>query len=269
MGMPEEKFTFHYASTLSVIHVLSDFPEIFIYIPLCFYFIHLRLTVAQPCLLYLHSTMLLLYPDPPGSPWASYFIYIPLCFYFIVLITVCISYLHYDLHSTMLLLYRFQRVCGCCRTHYLHSTMLLLYRCISGSSVSNIMIYIPLCFYFISPVILSRLTLYTFTFHYASTLSCVGISVDFVLVNIYIPLCFYFILLSAGYNVWWISFTFHYASTLSSLPGRESACFKLIYIPLCFYFIGYHPADLLFHLFDLHSTMLLLYQNQQRHQQRF
>ena len=65
------------------------------------------------------------------------------------------------------------------------------------------------------------------------------VQIQIQVVIIYIPLCFYFIVVAA------VSF--------------RPVIF--IYIPLCFYFIEYHPADLLFHLSDLHSTMLLLYQS--------
>ena len=144
---------------------------VWIYIPLCFYFIgyiRAKLSVAiaftfhyastlslvkmspQGFRLYLHSTMLLLYPDnavPVTAP-------------------------NYHLHSTMLLLYR-RRVrttfllrstftfhyastlSKSCREweekrlFYLHSTMLLLYRRHGNIVSSRSCIYIPLCFYFI------------------------------------------------------------------------------------------------------------------------
>ena len=76
-------FTFHYASTLSMTHQFRSLPQIHlhstmlllypyslkwqawpwrIYIPLCFYFILMRLQVTTSPLWNLHSTMLLLYP---------------------------------------------------------------------------------------------------------------------------------------------------------------------------------------------------------------
>ena len=121
-------FTFHYASTLS----MTDFRRpaySVIYIPLCFYFIHLRFqgalhvllqftfhyastlskkNVIRPMLqIHLHSTMLLLYLDYAlerclhGTP---------------------------HLHSTMLLLYRCLTRSPLRWMQYLHSTMLLLYQ---------------------------------------------------------------------------------------------------------------------------------------------
>ena len=57
------KFTFHYASTLSMSESLGFLVVILIYIPLCFYFILTEvLGIAQP-IRNLHSTMLLLYPE--------------------------------------------------------------------------------------------------------------------------------------------------------------------------------------------------------------
>ena len=53
-------FTFHYASTLSHTHILSNVLR-FIYIPLCFYFIFRPGVIRGVLILHLHSTMLLLY----------------------------------------------------------------------------------------------------------------------------------------------------------------------------------------------------------------
>ena len=77
----------------------------------------------------------------------------------------------YHLHSTMLLLYhitvRSNQVHNC----HLHSTMLLLYHLAFRVTVSFILIYIPLCFYFISKALNLSTSQNIFTFHYASTLS--------------------------------------------------------------------------------------------------
>ena len=85
------KFTFHYASTLSLIRQQYPIFCSLIYIPLCFYFIPIVYKARQPCIqftfhyastlsretvicgssnVYLHSTMLLLYPSasPPDCP---------------------------------------------------------------------------------------------------------------------------------------------------------------------------------------------------------
>ena len=141
-----------------------------IYIPLCFYFI-----VVAICSLIgtldLHSTMLLLYPDPAARVPTAVFIYIPLCFYFIktgrcrtgkrifIYIPLCFYFIiqgnvvhvcENNLHSTMLLLYPLLPKAPLFPDLYLHSTMLLLYRTEACAA-------------------LNELTL--FTFHYASTLS--------------------------------------------------------------------------------------------------
>ena len=65
-------------------------------------------------------------------------------------------------------------------------------------------------------------------------------SIRFVSLQIYIPLCFYFICDVAGCLI------------LSDT----------IYIPLCFYFIDKFANDAIQGVLDLHSTMLLLYRNQ-------
>ena len=120
-----------------------------------------------------------------------------------------------DLHSTMLLLYRNPSHCIRPSRSHLHSTMLLLYLSRRDLPDTCVIIYIPLCFYFIASFSISvalpisdlhstMLLLYPtvgvsccslslFTFHYASTLSCPDV--------LYRKPCF--------------RFTFHYASTLS------------------------------------------------------
>ena len=102
---------------------------------------------------------------------------------------------------------------------YLHSTMLLLYRRPPLVDLRlDVLIYIPLCFYFIiaSHNFNSRSIL--FTFHYASTLSRTKSKLDTTLVL----------------------FTFHYASTLSFPKDYIIDRDYNIYIPLCFYFILRH-----------------------------
>ena len=97
-------FTFHYASTLSILDTIKTRYAVYIYIPLCFYFIkeagctaaeisHLHSTMLLLYLLgvhpdilirsHLHSTMLLLYQPEDKKPLTEERIYIPLCFYFI------------------------------------------------------------------------------------------------------------------------------------------------------------------------------------------
>ena len=141
---------------------------------------------------------------------------------------------------------------------YLHSTMLLLYLygdivstewdkiyiplCFyfiaSGEDVHTERsgIYIPLCFYFIANISDENFGASSFTFHYASTLSCYRNRRPTGRAIIYIPLCFYFI--RPHPQGWeWID---------------------LIYIPLCFYFIQKACKEIISQA-DLHSTMLLLY----------
>ena len=75
------KFTFHYASTLSRFFLSSE-PTCSIYIPLCFYFIKGQNTTYS-VIPHLHSTMLLLYRYTIMGLTIISLIYIPLCFYFI------------------------------------------------------------------------------------------------------------------------------------------------------------------------------------------
>ena len=204
-------------STMLLLYHVTDWTReqlLVIYIPLCFYFIHCHGIPKWPPHIHLHSTMLLLYL---GVIWILAFrrtIYIPLCFYFIrghCADDICclLFTFHYastlsfpyslfkifqpDLHSTMLLLYQcwsatFPRCCP-----DLHSTMLLLYRETSGHFRCNVL-------YLHSTMLLLYLwsrrrdqSLPTsFTFHYASTLSCRNHCKHCGIV-IYIPLCFYFI----------------------------------------------------------------------------
>ena len=189
-----------------------------IYIPLCFYFIR------SPALFYgsvfhLHSTMLLLY-------------------------LLCISAVVWsslDLHSTMLLLYRLSASTVRTSLSNLHSTMLLLYPDHPPCAPRFDLIYIPLCFYFIRTVYLRTAQCNTFTFHYASTLSCTPLSV--CITN--------------------VKFTFHYASTLSD--GRR---FRFYHQSLHLHstmLLLYLHRTLMWRLWkiNLHSTMLLLYRSPQ------
>ena len=152
-------FTFHYASTLSKNGKWTERTWI-----------------------NLHSTMLLLYLTSGSLSWMGNIIYIPLCFYFIyigdvvvienkeIYIPLCFYFIRCplflrhvqiaDLHSTMLLLYLL------CRNRiqpaliHLHSTMLLLYHSVSPwRTIYSLIIYIPLCFYFITYPLLPSLPL--------------------------------------------------------------------------------------------------------------
>ena len=150
---------------------LLIFFVFFIYIPLCFYFIRFKFEVKSEA-------------DT---------IYIPLCFYFIKEGTRSCLSAGPNLHSTMLLLYLLSYWIISSVFSNLHSTMLLLYRLSPrlrrrppsqftfhyASTLSwqnpcrkdRILIYIPLCFYFIRFRQLISGHLVKFTFHYASTLS--------------------------------------------------------------------------------------------------
>ena len=125
-------------------------PDRCIYIPLCFYYISQDVTFDPEDPANLHSTMLLLY--------------------LVLLLPARPSALH--LHSTMLLLYRKRIEQHTLKRYYLHSTMLLLYRASPQHMLHHIsIIYIPLCFYYISTCQTALSICMTFTFHYASTIS--------------------------------------------------------------------------------------------------
>ena len=80
-----------------------------------------------------------------------------------------------------------------------------------------VIIYIPLCFYFIIPLIRPSPLIFP----------------------IYIPLCFYFIRIRhLEGEMDRAVFTFHYASTLSDAAWEWWTGRPVIYIPLCFYFIA-------------------------------
>ena len=211
-------FTFHYASTLSLLSQYCLYPDL----TFTFHYASTLSLQTRPLRLrqlHLHSIMLLLYPWRPWSTSLIQIIYIPLCFYFIVWrcreesghakftfhyastlsdVFWPITWMKFYLHSIMLLLYQLTMRQFIVFYFHLHSIMLLLYR------------YTPVvCAYAVS----------LFTFHYASTLSNWSASEKIFCIEIYIPLCFYFIDLE---NFWWI--------------------LSFIYIPLCFYFIIRHHA---------------------------
>ena len=141
----------------------------------------------------LHSTMLLLYLIFLFKTGHIKFIYIPLCFYFIPEHDACYFFsdlftFHYASTLSRRLAERRSEQCI-----NLHSTMLLLYQKWDWQKLRKTQIYIPLCFYFILPVMHPTV--------------CRKV--------IYIPLCFYFILRRNPFQEEKVIFTFHYASTLS------------------------------------------------------
>ena len=184
------------------------------------------------------------------------------------------------LHSTMLLLYPGSNHRISWMHLHLHSTMLLLYLNGFTGITPAFLIYIPLCFYFISGCALSSRPYAPFTFHYASTLSkwlyrnharLLDLHSTMLLLylrlrafisslcSIYIPLCFYFIFCIAdmilSHILIYIPLCFYFIYVYSDY----AVLLLLIYIPLCFYFILSAPSRKQSRSLNLHSTMLLLY----------
>ena len=142
-------------------------------------------------------------------------IYIPLCFYFIYTMLYQFLFETTYLHSIMLLLYQLRADTNMTLTdkftfHYastlsryhrwirwsvpdLHSIMLLLYQWFPVTSSYIVIIYIPLCFYFIwlaSPCSTGWFQIYIPLCFYFIMPEPLWF---FVVILIYIPLCFYFI----------------------------------------------------------------------------
>ena len=166
--------------------------ELPIYIPLCFYFIWIRMehwsTVSW---IYIPLCFYFIRGRAPGDQHSSE-IYIPLCFYFII--SACRRIRHrktFTFHYASTLsptVGYFAQDSNVFTFHY--ASTLSDIRKPSGFDGS---FYIPLCFYFI----------------YTDDV-CQGRRKPF-----YIPLCFYFITRWYGSRGGVKSFTFHYASTLS------------------------------------------------------
>ena len=166
---------------------------LYLYIPLCFYYILLPAGVVYTTYVTLHSTMLLLYLDSYCRFRLPSVLYIPLCFYYISTLPPAVTNnatftFHYA--STISMVYGdiFHD------SYTLHSTMLLLYLGSCCRFRRPSVLYIPLCFYYIRytafwtsvpdyPLHSTMLLLYPlatvvlivlvtiFTFHYASTIS--------------------------------------------------------------------------------------------------
>ena len=114
--------------------------------------------------------------------------------------------------------------------------MLLLYLVPYDNLEYDIYIYIPLCFYFIAYRMTISKWIFTFTFHYASTLSTMtpaNLGVD-------------------------IRFTFHYASTLSVRLHDKGGAWKHLHSTMLLLY-RQHPPEIVHRIDHLHSTMLLLY----------
>ena len=190
--------------------------------------------------------MLLLYPKPTGTMSILSSIYIPLCFYFIqvshglwlqnssIYIPLCFYFIRFP---GMIL-------SPCCIN--LHSTMLLLY---PDDPEIELSLYDAFTFHYASTLSnhtrMMPVHSIPFTFHYASTLSWIA----------------------EEYSGRGEKFTFHYASTLSCNPLR-------VYSNVNGFTFHYASTLSLMSLnnilcsFYLHSTMLLLYQ-QNRRQKRW
>ena len=206
----------------------------------------------------LHSTVLLLYLS--HSCVLHYFnrLYIPLCFYYIRDTTLSLT-LPTSLHSTMLLLYLPSEE-GLFVIYYpLHSTMLLLYLKDGYRITTNKILYIPLCFYYITDGSTTTYTVTNFTFHYASTISVWWYNGNWY----YADFTFHYASTISKFEhterthgniftfhyastiskdimidyIFQYCFTFHYASTISVFRPTRFRRVTTLYIPLCFYYI--------------------------------
>ena len=104
LGVLPQDFTFHYASTISLVQNTPATNIIDLYIPLCFYYIalpHSALLLSN--VLYIPLCFYYILFRLSEFTWSS-FLYIPLCFYYIAYAPVMRA-TPTSLHSTMLLLY--------------------------------------------------------------------------------------------------------------------------------------------------------------------
>ena len=129
-------------------HVCFHSAMLYLYIPLCFYYILLPAGVVYTTYVTLHSTMLLLYLDSYCRFRLPSVLYIPLCFYYISTLPPAVTNnatftFHYA--STISMVYGdiFHD------SYTLHSTMLLLYLGSCCRFRRPSVLYIPLCFYYI------------------------------------------------------------------------------------------------------------------------
>ena len=208
-----------------------------IYIPLCFYFIHIgNYRLSRSLRIYIPLCFYFITCRQHNWYSAGY-IYIPLCFYFIQKM-----YLHafermLHLHSTMLLLYpgrADQGDAGGVRFTFHYASTLSRHEYFRSTPENAI--YIPLCFYFIPP---PEEELEESAWYLHSTM-----------LLLYLPAARFHLVLML-----------HLHSTMLLLyrvSGDAWVSGDAIYIPLCFYFIQAHPAQEVAEG-HLHSTMLLLY----------
>ena len=145
IGFP---FTFHYASTIS----LCTFV---IRVNLLIFTFHYASTISEP-----------------------FFIYIVFSAYFTFHYASTISFLPFPF-AVYIISFTFHYASTISRHAArdtaaeppLHSTMLLLYHNWCYWQVRWLLLYIPLCFYYITPLKIQIDTKISFTFHYASTIS--------------------------------------------------------------------------------------------------
>ena len=253
-----------------------------IYIPLCFYFIQPLQPLPRSTDTHLHSTMLLLYPNPAFSFCCrSTHLHSTMLLLYPFFARTFVLFFK-NLHSTMLLLYHCRKLLIDCVLHHLHSTMLLLYQDtgITKSTFSDI--YIPLCFYFIHYRRLKReadirylhstmLLLYlsdswrficsldhlhsTMLLLYPVPVTCPTFTVS---LNLHSTM----LLLYPEKPDSIRSGTIYLHSTMLLLYRKNLSCMGIsgiIYIPLCFYFIRIRQYIECQSNYNLHSTMLLLY----------
>ena len=223
--------------------------KILIYIPLCFYFICFRLAVLLTFFLYLHSTMLLLYPDRDidlgihhrftfhyastlsrarasgGTPVDTFTFHYASTLSMFLPGLVC---LNRHLHSTMLLLYpdlRQNRKTVCIRFTFHYASTL------SPRLLLNLDILIHLHSTMLLLYLWLRekrhLSVKRFTFHYASTLSDKDVYTPHSQQDLHSTML---LLYHRTVIFWWFpfAFTFHYASTLSTDTGYYMNC-KIIF----------------------------------------
>ena len=159
---------------LYLLQTIRDERQYKIYIPLCFYFIwYIKNNSTWEN--NLHSIMLLLYQMAYRIWVAVLQIYIPLCFYFIYRTfsanTGCYLFtFHYA--STLSEPSATRKITVTIFTFHYASTLSV--KPVAQRNNCGL-IYIPLCFYFISKRLEALQINPLFTFHYASTLSWTGV----------------------------------------------------------------------------------------------
>ena len=207
-------FTFHYASTLSRAEMHIRGYAIHIYIPLCFYFILSRDMAKNKNFVFTFHYASTLSIAFVIAAYASF----QFTFHYASTLSGDDgnnSALKANLHSTMLLLYPKFREGSSSHETNLHSTMLLLYRIFCSFAEVHLMdIYIPLCFYFIGMETMARSA------------------------SAYLHSTMLLLYQGVGRGVSKRQDNLHSTMLLLYPWGDRVVFFELrIYIPLCFYFI--------------------------------